>query len=103
MNAAGAGMAPEASSTLGLQKPIQRQYWTGIGWSSPHARLKASFCASVIRGLLANFAVRAARSRQEDPVDDDRDAEKDRDRLDDPPDHVLRHRLTPGLGVPAWS
>ena len=27
-------------------------------------------------------------------VDDDRDPEEDRDRLDDPPDHVLRHRLT---------
>src|SRR3712207_1259588 len=26
-----------AGFVLGLQNPIQRQYWTGHGWSRPHA------------------------------------------------------------------
>ena len=44
-------------SVSGLQKPIHRQYWIGIGWSRPQACLNLSFCSSVIFGLLANFAV----------------------------------------------
>ena len=58
MNAFGAGKIPTSlSSTSGLHAPIQRQYWTGIGWSRPHAFLKCSRSASVTRGLLANRAV----------------------------------------------
>ncbi len=41
----------------GLQKPIQRQYWIGIGWSRPQACLNLSRCSWVMRGLFANFAV----------------------------------------------
>ena len=58
MKAAAVGSEPNTTpSVSGLQNPIQRQYWIGMGWSRPQARLNASFCSSVIFGLLANFAV----------------------------------------------
>src|SRR3954454_3587193 len=44
-------------SLSGLQMPIQRQYWIGIGWSRPHALRNSSRCCWVILGLLANLAV----------------------------------------------
>src|SRR3954447_2518308 len=57
MNAAGVGSEPRTvPSVSGLQRPIQRQYWIGMGWSRPHALMNASFCCCVIRGLFANFA-----------------------------------------------
>src|SRR3954454_7384305 len=57
MKAAGVGNEPSiVPSVSGLHSPIQRQYWIGMGWSSPHAFTKASFWDCVIRGLFANFA-----------------------------------------------
>src|SRR3954463_3704714 len=44
-------------SLSGLQMPIQRQYWIGIGWSRPQALRNSSRCCWVIFGLLANLAV----------------------------------------------
>src|SRR5690349_20977322 len=52
--AAGGGKIPRSvSETSGLQAPIQRQYWTGIGWSRPQAFLNCSLSSFVTRGLLA--------------------------------------------------
>src|SRR4051812_33137335 len=57
-NAAGVGSEPrKVPSVSGLQNPIHRQYWIGIGWSRPQACLNFSRCSSVILGLFANFAV----------------------------------------------
>src|SRR5215218_3295840 len=57
-SAAGVGMEPrKVPFVSGLQKPIHRQYCTGIGWSSPQASLNLSRCSWVIRGLFANLAV----------------------------------------------
>src|SRR6476661_9820363 len=56
--AAGGGRIPAMlPSAAGLQMPIQRQYWTGMGWSRPHDFLNASRISTVIRGFWANFAV----------------------------------------------
>src|SRR5215203_6585572 len=58
MNAARVGSEPRnVPSVSGLQKPIQRQYWIGIGWSRPQASLNLSRCSWVMRGLFANLAV----------------------------------------------
>ena len=52
------------SSTSGLQKPIQRQYWTGIGWSRPQAFLNASCCCLGHPGVVGELRRGPARARR---------------------------------------
>ena len=82
-NAAGVGSEPRnVPSVSGLQKPIQRQYWIGIGWSRPQACLNFSLLGVRDARVVGELRRRAARRGEEDPVDDDRDPEQDGDRLE---------------------
>ena len=62
---------------------MNSQYWTGSGWSSPH-----SWCSSAIRSGVAwlpeHRPGRVAGDQVDEEEDEDRDAEGDRDHLQQP-------------------
>ena len=78
-SAASRGSCPSVS---GLQKPIQRQYWIGIGWSRPQASLELVPLLLGDARVVGELGLGPPGAASRIPYTTIGDPEQDRDRLD---------------------